>query len=128
MRVGNSVVRNWGTSQSLRRIAQFIWFEVCVYVLVSAQQAYAGKSDWKMEESLALQMMLLVFPASFVVMAGIIALGFLLGLFGWSLPPSSPVEMTVTWAIFVAVGYLQWFLILPKVWSHLETTRFRPRN
>jgi hypothetical protein len=65
-----------------------------------------------MEEALAFQMMVLSFPSSFLVALGVALAGAILGLLGLELPASGKVEMTVTWLLFVVVGYAQWFILL----------------
>ena len=105
-----------GTSISVR----VLWLSICIAALVEAHVGYQGKSDWKLEEGLAFEMLILSFPASFVVVGVLMLLGAGLGLFGLALPASSRAEMTVVWLLFVAAGYLQWFLVLPKLWKRKQ--------
>jgi hypothetical protein len=58
-------------------------------------------------------MMALSFPASILVMVGLILTGGGLELFGLALPSSSRAEITTTWFLFVLAGYVQWFVVLP---------------
>ena len=90
------------------------WLTICVMALVDARKGYQGISDWKMEEGLAFQMMVLSFPSSFLVAVGLALAGAILGLFGHALPASSKLEMTATWFLFVLAGYAQWFVLLPR--------------
>ena len=90
------------------------WLAICVMALVYAHHAYLGSSDWEMEEGLALQMMVLSFPSSFLVAVGLALTGAILGLFGHALPAPSKLEMTATWFPFVVAGYVQWFILLPR--------------
>lgn len=91
------------------------WLAICVMALVRAHREYQGISDWKMEERLAFQMMVLSFPSSFLIAAGLALTGAILGLFGLALPASSKLEMTATWFLFVVAGYAQWFILLPRL-------------
>jgi len=92
-----------------------IWLAMCLTALVYAYKGYHGPSDWKLEEGLAFEMMALSFPASFLVVAALILGGAGLGLFGLALPTSSRLEMTATWFLFVLAGYVQWFVVLPRL-------------
>jgi hypothetical protein len=96
-------------------LAQVLWLAICLASLIGAYKAYRGVSDWQVEEDLGLEMMALSFPASFVVVAGLILAGMLLGLFGLGLPASSKPEMIATWVLFVTAGYIQWFIVVPRI-------------
>lgn len=99
------------TAATLARVA---WLAICIVAIVEAQKGYQGTSDWRVEEGLAFEMLVLAFPASFLVVAGLILTGMVLSLFGLALPASSKPEMTVTWLLFLVAGYVQWFVIVPK--------------
>jgi len=60
-------------------------------------------------------MIVLSFPASLVVVVGFIFAGMLLGVCGLALPASSKPEMVATWLLLLVAGYIQWFLVLPKL-------------
>jgi hypothetical protein len=102
-----------------------IWLAACLAALVYSYKVYQGPSDWKLEEGLAVEMMALSFPSSLVVVAGVILAGTSLGLFGLSLPASSRPEMTAMWFLFVAAGYVQWFVVVPRLQRRLQK---RPRK
>jgi hypothetical protein len=91
------------------------WLAICLSAVIDAHRAYQGTSDWKTEENLGFEMMVLSFPASYLVVAGFIVAGAALGLIGLRLPPSSRVEMTSGWLLFVIAGYAQWFLLVPRL-------------
>src|ERR1700692_1451401 len=86
-------------------VVRLAWFVICLTILIDAHRAYQGNSDWKTEEYLAFEMMVLSFPASYLVVAGLIVAGVTLGRFGLALPPSSRAEMTANWLLFVGAGY-----------------------
>ena len=100
--------------KALRVLVRIAWVTICVIALVNAHEGYRGTSDPQMEEGLALQMLVLSFPLSFVVAVGLVLTGALLGLFGVALPSPSKAEMTATWFLFVVAGYIQWFILLPN--------------
>jgi hypothetical protein len=103
----------------VRRIARIlvrmIWLATCLIVLAYAYKGYHGPSDWKLEEGLAFEMIALSFPASLLIVAALVLAGAGLGLFGLALPASSRPEMTVTWFLFVVAGYVQWFVVVPRL-------------
>jgi hypothetical protein len=105
-----SIVRK--TAEILGRT---IWLATCLTALVYAYKGYQGSSDWKLEEGLAFEMMAVSFPASFLVVAALVLVGAGLGLFGLALPASSRPEMTATWFLFVVAGYVQWFVVVPRL-------------
>ena len=96
-------------------LGRTIWLATCLAALVYAYKGYQGSSDWKLEEGLAFEMMALSFPASFLVVAALVLVGAGLGLFGLALPASSRPEMTATWFLFVVAGYVQWFVVVPRL-------------
>jgi hypothetical protein len=95
--------------------AQIAWIAICLVALVEANHGYRGLSDWQVEEGLAFEMIVLSFPASLFVVMGFIFSGMLLSVFGSALPASSKPEMAVTWFLFMIAGYVQWFLVLPRL-------------
>ena len=97
------------------------WLAICLTILVNSQKGYRGRSDWKAEEYLAFEMMGLSFPASYLVVGGLILAGPALGLIGLRLPSSSKVEMTVIWLLFVLAGYIQWFVVIPRFWRETRS-------
>lgn len=102
--------------------AQIVWIAICLLALVEANQGYRGTSDWQVEEGLAFEMMVLSFPSSFLVAIGLASTGAALGLFGLALPASSRLEMTGTWFLFVAAGYVQWFVLVPRFLAQRKST------
>ena len=128
---------NWGTKSpcyhvflAMRKVIgfalRFAWLAICVAALVGALRGYRGKSDWRMEEGLGAEMIVLGFPASLLVAIGFMAVGFVLERFGISLPSSTRAEMITTWLIFVAGGCIQWFVVVPYLvrrWRNVHTGR-----
>ena len=110
MLVGSDLMR-----QALKIFAQFVWLGLCVAALAISLHFYQGTSDWKMEEGLAWDMIVLGFPTSLLVAFGLALIGAVLAGFGASLPGPSRAEMVATWAPFVLAGYAQWFLLTPCI-------------
>jgi len=97
-----------------------VWLTTCVVALLFAHRGYQGSSDWKLEEALAFEMVVLSFPSSLLVVAVVILVGIGLGLFGLTLPPSSRPEMIAVWLLFVVAGYIQWFVVVPRLVRRLR--------
>jgi hypothetical protein len=96
-------------------LARIVWLGICLASFVYAYKGYQGSSDWKMEEGLAFEMMVLSFPASFLIAAGLTLTGAGFGFLGLALPSSSKPEMTATWLLFEVAGYVQWFVVVPRL-------------
>jgi len=73
------------------------------------------RANWQVEEGLGFEMMLLSFPASIVVVLVFVLIGILIGFFGFTLPAPSKPEMLATWLFFVIAGYVQWFIVVPRI-------------
>lgn len=103
-------------------LVRVVWVTTCVAALVFALRGYDGHSDWRVEEGLALEMMVLAFPASFLVAFVLMLVGMGLQHVGLRLPSSSRLEMAVTWFPFVIAGYVQWFIVIPgfmRLWREM---------
>jgi hypothetical protein len=104
-------------------LVRVVWLSLCIASLVYAHIGYQGNADWRLEENLGFEMIILSFPASVIVVAGIMLLGAGLQIFGLALPASSRVEMTATWFLFTTAGSMQWFFLLPKLWRNRQRVR-----
>jgi hypothetical protein len=104
-------------------LVRVAWLAICIVALVNAHKGYQGISDWKTEEELAFQMIVLSFPSSLLVAAGLTLTGAILGLFHLALPASSKLEMTAIWLLFSGASYVQWFILLPWLLRRREKIR-----
>jgi len=112
--------------KTLGILIRLVWLAICVVALVFAFKGYDGSSDWRVEEGLAFEMIVLSFPASLLVLFAGMFLGAGLEHFGLRLPPSSRPEMLITWLLFVIAGYVQWFTVIPgfvNLWREMLRTR-----
>ncbi len=94
-----------------------VWIILSLAVLLYCQYVFDGKANSDSEEVLIILMFILSFPASFV--AGAIAVG---GAFSYEHLLHAPLqtsrlEMFLTWGLFFAAGYVQWFTLLPRACS-----------
>jgi hypothetical protein len=101
--------------RALGMVLKGSWLTICVVALVNALRYYQGKSDWRVEEGLASEMMILGFPSSLLISLALMLVGFICDRFGLHLPPPGRLEMITVWAIFVVAGYFQWFVIVPRL-------------
>jgi hypothetical protein len=109
--------------KALRVLVRAAWLAVCVVALVNAYRGYQGITDWKVEEELAFKMIVLSFPSSLLLAAGLALTGAILRLFHLALPASSKLEMTATWLLFAGAGYIQWFILPPWLLGRREKIR-----
>jgi hypothetical protein len=98
-------------SSELFRALLFAWIGLCLVVL--ALVLSTGRNP---EEGIffAYAMLALTFPIGFVA-AYLEGVGNLLleRFFGYVVP-YDPIANFATWVLFVAFGYLQWFVLLPR--------------
>ncbi len=98
-------------------ILRAVWIVLTLAVLLYCQYVFDGKPNSDSEEVLIVLMFILSFPPSFV--AGAIAVAVAFGSERLLHAPlhTSRIEMLFVWSLFFAAGYLQWFTLLPRVWS-----------
>ena len=110
--VALAVLSSYGASLRIQQMARIAWLTVAVACLVFAQ--YVLSLDYPdapktADNVLVIVMYLLAFPA------GNIAAGFFF--VSAALFPSGPGidwwDLVVLWAVFLVLGYLQWFKLLP---------------
>ena len=103
-----------------------VWGLAALAVLVSCLLLYDGKPNSDAELLLGYGMLVLSFPLS-VVMTTV------LGVLARALCEStgyvfatSYVSMSVAWLLLFAIGYLQWFVLVPWLWQRWTARRQRP--
>lgn len=98
----------------MRRIILLLWIFGCFLVfLVPLQDMHNGEAHILF----ALLMIVLTFPLGYVLVTAIAFAGFLLDRhLGVSLP-GNEVMLIPLWLAFLVVGYYQWFILMPKLWS-----------
>jgi hypothetical protein len=114
----NVRIMNWPSARltgAFGLVVRIAWTVACLAALIDALRGYQGGADWKMEENLGFEMIVLGFPGSLVVAVCLAFVGHILGFVRMALPPPSRAEMIGTWTIFLSTGYLQWFVLLPRL-------------
>ncbi len=90
-----------------------LWSVTCLLVLLFAFVAREGENT---DVTFAYLMVVLSFPLGFLFNAGF-GNGFLMLCEAMDFPvPPGFVLNLLTWVLFVAAGYLQWFVLLPNAW------------
>lgn len=97
-------------SSEMLRALRFAWLGLCLAVLVMILSAGPNPEQgiiW------AYAMLAITFPMGFAAAYLVAFIGFLLeNLFGYIIP-YDPIANIATWVLFVAFGYMQWFILLP---------------
>jgi hypothetical protein len=103
-----------------RSIACGLWFGACVFVLVRTLVVYsrADQDAWVAYVLFLGGLVALTFPAGIAVLALVVIPGSALaeGRFWWA-------WFTVQWMCFVAVGFSQWFIFVPRSFAAAARAR-----
>lgn len=106
------------------KIIKALWIGVAVFVLFVTLYGFDGKpySDiWILSTWL---MLILSFPAGLVVSLAHMVLGA-----GFSITvEASYLSLTLEWAVYFALGYLQWFKLIPYLIAKLRGFRKKPKS
>lgn len=119
-----AVVMSYSASPKVRQVARAAWFVVAVVCLVFVQYILslsAYDEQHAANTVLLFTMLILAFPA------GIIAIGFAFVYSSLVVPAGGvrPLDLFVLWSAFAAVGYLQWFKLLPYLIQKWKGRRSR---
>ena len=97
----------------MKRIILFAWLFFCMLVfLIPLRDIHNGEAHI----AFAILMMALTFPAGLILGYFISFVGLLLDRFLGIFLPSNEIMLVPLWLGFVAIGYLQWFVLLPRLW------------
>ena len=110
--VAFAVLSSYGASLRIQQIARIAWVGVAVACLVFAQ--YVLSLDYP-DAHKAADTVLLIVMFSLTFPIGYIAVG-LVYVYSYLLLPDqgvNPLDLVVLWFVFFALGYLQWFKLLP---------------
>jgi hypothetical protein len=94
------------------RVIQVLWIFACVFVLVRT----LVHRNLDSQEAEVLLMMLLSYPAS------LLSIWVCFDKFGWS-PTNSLHETLLIWLLFLATGWLQWFVLIPSIVCRISRPR-----
>lgn len=107
-------------SSRIGRAARAVWVVLALVVLVVVLAAFDGSPNSDVGEVLDWPMLALGFPLSLAYPALFTGVAILREKLG--LPPirTSYVELVVSWSALFALGYFQWFKIVPAVMSRVR--------
>jgi hypothetical protein len=119
--VGNSAARPSTTWKWAKRT----WVSLSVLVLIIAIAGYDGRPNSDAEEVLLWFMLVLSFPASLLYSVAFAGVAILLHRHTQVTIPASHWSMGVAWVALFALGYLQWFVVVPRAIRKLRKLRER---
>lgn len=107
----------------IRQALKWLWMLGAFVVLLASLSAYDGKPNSDADLLLGYAMLALSFPLGLAIA---VALG-LLGKVAYATTgyvfTTSYMSIAVTWLVFFAAGYLQWFVLLPWLWRKWKARR-----
>jgi hypothetical protein len=123
-------VPNQVTPDMLLRLTKVAWLIAAATVYAATLAAFDGKPNSDAEDLLGWGMLVLSFPASILYAAAFSLMAeWLLSQFG-TVVSTSYTSMTVSWMAMLALGYVQWFVLMPKLirkWKAGRTSGRGPR-
>jgi hypothetical protein len=106
------------------KVAKLVWVLVTVALYLSTLALYAN-SPVNSDADVLLIYGMLVLSAPLGLFVLLIIAAFLLHADGLAL--SWYASNTIIWLTLVTSGYVQWFILIPKIWPRLST-RFRKQH
>ena len=103
------------------------WVLVAASVLVASLLLYDGKPNSDAEILLGYAMLALSFPLGVALTAGLSFFARILFETTGYIFTTSYVSMFAAWLMLFIVGYLQWFVLLPRLWRKRKR-RLRGRS
>jgi hypothetical protein len=102
----------------LSTVTKVVWFALSTLIFIIALNAYVRNPNVEVGLFLAIGMLYLTFPIGWLALFILIPVGMLF--------PNAPlilVNIILPWLLFVALGYLQWFVLLPMIWRKARRWR-----
>jgi len=100
------------------KIAKAGWITMAIVALLLAIYGFDGKSDSDIFVVLTWSMLVLSFPVSLLVSLARMVLPAAID--------TSYLSLAIEWAVYVTLGYWQWFVVVPKVWARTSSGARRP--
>lgn len=99
------------------------WITAVLLVLVLTLRGFDGGRNPDAEEFLAWSMLVLGFPSAILYSAVFaLAAALLAARFSTTIPTSYG-SILVSWVVLTALGYAQWFILLPKLVRKVRASR-----
>lgn len=100
-------------------IAKVSWIGIAVVALLVALYGFDGNTNSDIWIVLTWSMLVLAFPGSLIVSLAHMALGAGLAI----TIGTSYLSLGIEWAAYFALGYLQWFVLVPRLWRKWKAWR-----
>ncbi len=100
--------------------ARRAWCLVAIVPIAWAVLAFDGTANWDGEEVLLYAMLALSFPSSLIGAAGLSQAYAILHASSGLVVKTSRPEMLASWTVFVTLGYVQWFVLVPRLFARLR--------
>jgi hypothetical protein len=107
------------------RVSTWLWMLGALLPLIASLIAYDGKPNSDADLLLAYAMLALSFPLGLVIAAAASLLGQIAYTMAGYVFTTSYASIIVTWLVFLAAGYVQWFLLLPWLWRKWKARQAR---
>lgn len=107
-------------NQKFRRLLKIVWIALCVVVLATTLAKFDQRPDSDIADLLLWGMLALTVPSG--ILAMLLYAGFayaLHSIFAITLSTTYS-TLTVIWLLFFAVGYVQWFYLLPRMVARMR--------
>lgn len=106
--------------------AKWLWIACSVAVLVLVLYSYDGKPNSDADVLLAYGMMTLAFPLSLILSTIVGAVGYVAYSMNGYVMHTNYWSIALTWVCFFAIGYWQWFKLLPWIIRRIRERRKAP--
>jgi len=106
-----------------RKLAIGVYLSLCISVLVFA---YLKKDVRDTDQAFAYLMLMLTIPSGFALGTVLSGVYYLLYTYASITVPGGFIHNAFTWVLFVIVGYLQWFKLVP--WAAASVRREKSHN
>jgi hypothetical protein len=107
----------------MRYLPLALWATACAAVLIFTLEMWEPGANSDVGVVFAWSMVLLSFPAGLVVPGCIALFATFFGQPALDAALSGTAAFVAVWAAFVLVGYVQWFLLVPRVWQSMRKAR-----
>lgn len=105
------------------RIVKAAWIAIAVVALLITLYGFDGKPNSDIGVFLAWSTLVLAFPSSLLISLIFMGISIAAEKFNAGEIAMNYLALSVTWACFIAVGYWQWFVLLPWLWRKWKVRR-----
>lgn len=110
------------------KIARSLWVLAAVAIFVATLRGFDGRPNSDIEVFLAWTMLTLGFPLSLVYPAAFAVIAELRETFTLAPLHVSYLSLSVAWSVLFALGYSQWFILMPRIVGSFRSWRNRVRR